>query len=236
MDEFTTKPSLNLSFLFFLSYLLAVIPLTIGITYGLVFIGYTADNLKTNLSEIIMMAQIGITSILTFLLARRYLAYLLSERWKKNYLLYLTVGLRWSFPLLLLYAFSMLIPIIRRNLISGYLSTDIITVKDASNFTLILFSVWLVLGAIFEEFFFRGIIVQKLQEVTNSTISVLISAGLFALSHFIFFPISIGNLSISFLVGVLSGFAYTSTGSCISAILPHLLNNVICAWFVWVIR
>ena len=236
MNEIYAKPSIKLSFALILLYLFAAIPLTIGITYGIAILGCTVDNLKSNLSEIVILTQIGITSILIFFLVSKYLNYFLSYGWEKDYLIYLKAGFKWAIPLLVLHVFSLLIPIIRENLIYRYASMEIIAVKDASKLTLFLFSAWLILGAIFEELFFRGIIVKKLQEVASSNISVLISASLFALSHFVFSKISIGSFTSSFMVGVLSGFAYTSTGSCISAILPHLLNNIICVGFVWGIR
>ncbi len=159
----------------------------------------------------------------------------MSDGWNKKILVYLKIGLKWALPIMILHAFSLLIPIIRENVFSDYLSTEVITVNDASMLTLFLFSAWLIIGAIFEELFFRGIVVNKLQKITTNTISVLISASIFALSHFVFSNISIGRLTSSFMVGVLSGFAYTSTGSCLSAIVPHLLNNIICVGFIWTI-
>ncbi len=235
MDKIDNEPPLKLTFILILIYLFAAIPFTIGITYALTNTGYTVDRIKAILSEIVLLAQIGITSSLTILLASKYLNFLLSDGWKKKFIIYLKIGLKWALPILILHVFSLLIPIIRENVISGYLSTEIITVKGASKLTLFLFSAWLIIGAIFEEFFFRGIVLNKLQKFTSNTISVLISASIFALSHFVFSKISIGSLTSSFMVGVLSGFAYTSTGSCLSAIVPHLLNNIICAGFVWAI-
>jgi len=131
---------------------------------------------------------------------------------------------------------SLLIPSIREKVIEGYLSMRIISVKDISIIGLLIFSVWVLSGAIFEEIIFRGIFLQKLQKIINETQSVIIIAGLFALSHFAFTHIDISALTNGLIVGLLSGFAFMSTRSCISAIVPHFLNNAICIGLVSTIR
>lgn len=153
MHKTNREPSLKLSFLIILLYLFAAIPLTFGIIYGLTILGYPIGSLKLYLSEIIIIAQIGITGILIFILSVRYLDYLFSHKWKKDFFLFLKAGFKWAIPLLILHALSLLIPIIRENLISRYLATKVISVRDASNITLSLFTVWLTSAAIFEEFF-----------------------------------------------------------------------------------
>jgi hypothetical protein len=136
----------------------------------------------------------------------------------------------------MIHIISLAIPSIREKLIEDYLSMKIIKINGISNFSLIIFSTWMLLSAIFEEIIFRGVILQKLQGFLNSFLCVFITASLFALSHFVFSPINIGDLTSGFFVGLLCGFAFIKTGSCISAIVPHLLNNAICVGFVSVIR
>ena len=70
----------------------------------------------------------------------------------------------------------------------------------------------------------------------NKYLSVFIAAGLFSLCHFVFYPIKIGDLTSGIFVGLLCGFAFTAKGSCISAIVPHLLNNAIFIGILWIIR
>lgn len=236
MSDFNSKPSLKLSFFFILLYQFAAMPFAALIIYGFIFLGFGCYNLRAYFSEVFITAQIALTSFLTFILIKKYPNFLLSKEWRKSYLRYLAVGLKFSFPILLLHGISLSIPIVREKLISGYLSMKIISLKDASSFALIIFSFLLALCAIFEELFFRGIIVQKLQKITNRNLSIIISATFFAIFHFFFSEINIGKLTSSFLIGVLSGVAFTSTGSCISAILPHLINNIICVGFIWAIR
>jgi membrane protease YdiL (CAAX protease family) len=153
-----------------------------------------------------------------------------------SYIQYLLIGMKWSMPIVVIHIIFLSIPSLRHNLTEEYFSMKILTVKGISNFRFIIFSIWLILGALFEELIFRGIFLQKLQKFINNALCVIITAGLFGLSHFIFSPIKIGYIASIFIVGLLSGFAFTSTGSCISAIVPHLLNNVICIVIVWTIR
>ena len=236
INEFNPEPSLWFSFILFLIYIYGTILLSLGTAHGFVLLGFSPEYAIANLSEIIFASQIVITSALTILLMRRYLDFLLSKSWSKNYLQYIKIGLKWASPILFFYALFLIVPVSRENIIFSYLSSKDITIKGASNFTLMLLSIISVLGAIFEEFIFRGILVPKLQKFTNNTTSVLISASLFALSHFVFAKVGISTLCGIFLIGVLSGFAYTSTGSCIASIWPHLLNNIIYCSIAWAVR
>lgn len=229
-------PSLKISILMIIIYLFSVVPIIAGIIYFLVLIEYPTKSIKSNLSEVMMIVQICLTSSMTYYLVKRYSDYLLSDSWRANFKNYLRVGLKWSIPLLILHIISLSMPSTREKLIEHYFSMKIIMVKGISNFSLIIFSVWIILGAIFEEIFFRGIILQKLQGILNRTLSVFIAAGLFALSHFVFAPLNVGDLTSILFVGLLCGFAFTSSGSCISAIVPHLLNNALCIGVVSTIR
>ncbi len=229
-------PSLKLSITIIFIYLFAILPLVAGIMYFMIKIGYSSNSMRTNLSEGIIIIQICVTTVLTYYLVKKYSDYLFSYKWKANYIQYLLIGMKWSMPIVVIHIIFLSIPSLRHNLTEEYFSMKILTVKGISNFSFIIFSIWLILGALFEELIFRGIILQKLQKFINNALCVIITAGLFGLCHFVFSPIKIGYLAGIFIVGLLSGFAFTSTGSCISAIVPHLLNNVICIGIVWTIR
>jgi len=232
----TKTPSIQLSIVIILIYLFAIMPLIAGIMYVSVLFEYPLKIIRLNLSESILIAQICLTTTMIYYIVSRYSDYLFSHDWKANFIKYLRVGLKWSIPLLLFHVISLSIPTFREKLIQDYLTMKIITVRDISNFSFIIFSIWMILGAIFEELYFRGIILQKLQPTLNSYLSIFIAAGLFSLSHFVFSPMRIGELTSVFIIGLLCGFAYTASGSCISAIVPHLMNNAISVGVVSVIR
>ena len=229
-------PSLKISVAIIFIYLFALLPLAAGIMYALVKIGYPIKSIRSNLSDGIIVIHIFLTAVLIYFLLKNYSDYLLSFKWRAYYINYLRIGLKWSIPIAVIHAIFLSIPSIRGNLIQEYFSMKILGIKGISNFSLIMFSIWLLLAAFFEEIIFRGIILQKLQAFLNNVLCVFITACLFALCHFIFSPIQIGYLAGIILVGVLSGFAFISTGSCISAVVPHILNNVICIGTIAVIR
>lgn len=230
------KPSLKLSILIIILNLFAIIPLVAGFIYVLVIAGFPIEIIKANSSAIILIAHICFIFTMTFYLVKRYSIYLLSEDWKANFIKFLSVGLKWSLPLLTIHIIALLIPSTREKLMEDYMSMRIISVKGISNIGLLIFSIWVLSGAIFEEILFRGILLQKLQKILNATLSVIIIASLFALSHFSFSHINLSELTNAFIIGLLSGFAFMRTRSCISAIVPHLLNNAMCIGFVLIIR
>jgi membrane protease YdiL (CAAX protease family) len=230
------SPSLKLSILIIFIYLFAIFPLVSATVYVLILIGYPLKIIKSNLSVSILIAQICLTITITCYLIKKYSNYLFQDDWRVNFVDYLYVGLKWSIPLGVIYVIALSIPSSREKLIEYYLSMKILMVKDISNFRLLIFSIWVLSGAICEEIIFRGIILQKLQENLHKNLSVFIIAVLFALSHCIFFHIEIAKLTYAFIVGLVCGFAFTATRSCVSAIVPHLLNNVVCIIFVSIIR
>ena len=148
----------------------------------------------------------------------------------------MSAGIKWSIPLLVIQLVTLATPVFRDKLIGDYLSMRIISVKGATNTSLLIFSVWVLFGAVVEELIFRGIFLQKLSHVLNRTLSVFIIAGLFAFSHFSLSGIQVSIFTDAFLVGILSGFAFIKTSSCISASLPHLISNAFCIGVISVIR
>ncbi|NNG01407.1 MAG: CPBP family intramembrane metalloprotease [Desulfobacteraceae bacterium] len=65
--------------------------------------------------------------------------------------------------------------------------------------------------------------------------AISISALLFALSHFINSNIDAGSFISSILIGVICGYCYLSTGSSLSAMLPHLTNNIIWIGYILIL-
>jgi len=103
-----TTPSLKLSFSIILLYFFAVIPFAAGTIHVLVLAGFPSNIIKAYLSEGILVAHICLTVAMTYYLIKRYSIYLLSERWKANFIYYLSVGLKWSIPLLIIHMISLL--------------------------------------------------------------------------------------------------------------------------------
>ncbi len=229
-------PSLKLSILIIIIYLFAIVQLLTGIVYVSVSIGYPVKIIRYNFYESVLIGQICLIIAMIFYFFSKYADYLLSAGWRENFFNYLRVGLKWSMPLVIIHIISLSIPDIREKSVEDYLSMKTISVKGITIFELILFSIVAIIGAIFEEIYFRGIILQKLQGILNKYLSVFIAAGLFSLAHFVFSPIQIGDLTSGIFLGLLCGIAFTATGSTISAIVPHLLNNAISISIIWIIR
>jgi membrane protease YdiL (CAAX protease family) len=75
---------------------------------------------------------------------------------------------------------------------------------------------------VFEELFFRGIIISRLEEGYGHLSSILISSVLFSVSHL--------NLVQSVYVlplGILAGVLVLKTGSIISSVLLHMMYNIL---------
>jgi len=232
----TNIPSIKASLLFLSIYLFAIIPLAYGTMYLSELAGLPSGLIKANLPKGLMLFQATLTAYMTYHLLRKYRDYLLSCGWKVAFFRYLCVGVKWAIPLLAIHMITLAIPAFRDKLIDDYLSMRIISVKGTTNTSLAIFSALTSFGAIFEELIFRGIFLQKMTHALNKSLSVFIVAGLFASSHFIFSDMEISEFTNGFLVSLFSGFAFVGTGSCISAIVPHLLNNAVCIGFILFIR
>ena len=108
----------------------------------------------------------------------------------------------------------------------------IISFENLTVLKLAVFSIWILLAAVLEELVFRGIFQQKLQKVINPNLSVFIASGLFTLSHCFYFHAKTSNIVNWYLIGLLSGFAFKKSFSCISSFIPHLINNAISIIFL----
>ena len=81
-----------------------------------------------------------------------------------------------------------------------------------------------IFGPIFEEILYRGLMYNKLKEISNAFIGVLISSILFALLHIPKYGFGI-NTFFLFLVGILLAYCYEKTNNIYVPIFVHSINN-----------
>ena len=81
-----------------------------------------------------------------------------------------------------------------------------------------------IFGPIFEEILYRGLMYNKLKEISNAFIGVLISSILFALLHIPKYGFGI-NTFFLFLVGILLTYCYEKTDNIYVPIFVHSINN-----------
>ena len=81
-----------------------------------------------------------------------------------------------------------------------------------------------IFGPIFEEILYRGLMYNKLKEISNAFIGVLISSILFALLHIPKYGFGI-NMFFLFLAGILLTYCYEKTNNIYIPILVHSINN-----------
>lgn len=79
-----------------------------------------------------------------------------------------------------------------------------------------------VAAPILEELLFRGLIFESCRERFGNAWAVLTSALLFGLIHIV--PVQMVN---AFVVGIILGYIYLKTGSLLSVIILHAINNAI---------
>ncbi|MEG1616340.1 MAG: type II CAAX endopeptidase family protein [Bacteroidales bacterium] len=84
-----------------------------------------------------------------------------------------------------------------------------------------------VMAPIFEELFFRGVIMTKLMERSTPWQSIIGSALIFGIIHFN--PAQVFN---AFLLGILLGWIYYKTESLWASITIHFINNGIAVLFI----
>ena len=81
-----------------------------------------------------------------------------------------------------------------------------------------------IIGPIFEEILYRGLMYNKLKEISNAFIGVLISSILFALLHIPKYGFGI-NMFFLFLAGILLSYCYEKTDNIYIPILVHSISN-----------
>ena len=236
ITDFSNFPSLKKAILILLLYLFGIVPLARGVLYFAVLAGFSLKAISANFSQIVLLLHTILTVSLLCYLLRRYALFLLSNAWKTDFVRLLLIGCKWAVPLMAIHAIALVIPIFRHKLISDYFSMTIVSAKGITSTNLMIFSVWAISCAIFEEFVFRGIFLQKVARLLSKNLSVFLVAALFSFSHFSFSNTQINDFTNALLVGLFSGYAYLQASSCISAIVPHLFNNIVCIGFIIFIR
>ena len=81
-----------------------------------------------------------------------------------------------------------------------------------------------IIGPIFEEIFYRGLLYNKLKEISNAFIAVFISSILFAFLHIPGYGFNIKMFSLV-LDGILLTYCYEKTDNIYVPILVHSINN-----------
>lgn len=99
---------------------------------------------------------------------------------------------------------------------------DIAIAFESTRFPFLLLFGGAVVAPLVEEIFFRGFVFAGLRGRWNWQAAAIISAGLFALAHFV--PTSILPI---FLLGLIFAFLYQISGSIWPAILMHMLTNAV---------
>ena len=87
-----------------------------------------------------------------------------------------------------------------------------------------MFIATVIISPIFEEILYRGLMYNKLKEISNAFIGVLISSILFALLHIPKYGFGI-NTFFLFLVGILLTYCYEKTDNIYVPIFVHSINN-----------
>ena len=87
-----------------------------------------------------------------------------------------------------------------------------------------MFIATVIISPIFEEILYRGLMYNKLKEISNAFIGVLISSILFALLHIPKYGFGI-NTFFLFLVGILLAYCYEKTDNIYVPIFVHSINN-----------
>jgi sodium transport system permease protein len=88
-----------------------------------------------------------------------------------------------------------------------------------------------VLPGLVEELFFRGFLLSSLRKLFNGPISILISAVLFGLAHWVITPVfGLERLVLTTLLGLVLGWVAWRSGSVLPAMLLHGCHNGILAW------
>ena len=91
------------------------------------------------------------------------------------------------------------------------------------------FATVVLVGPVLEEVIFRGVIQSNARARNSGTVAIVISSAIFAVCH-----INPAQLIPTFAFGLLLGWAYEITGSLTVSSLMHILNNAICAAYIYI--
>lgn len=101
-------------------------------------------------------------------------------------------------------------------------------IQSSSNRTLMLTLLGMgVVGPVFEELVFRGVLFTKIQDVWGRNAAWITTSILFTLLHMQY---NVPILMVLFLLALLLGAMRRSTGSVFPSIIVHVLNNLAAAW------
>lgn len=82
-----------------------------------------------------------------------------------------------------------------------------------------------ILAPMFEELFFRGLLMNTLRQIVNDWFAVVFSALLFAIIH-----LSWPDFISLFLIGIIYGWLTLKSNSVIPAMLAHVIHNALTFW------
>lgn len=141
----------------------------------------------------------------------------------------LKTGLKWSIPYIAGGIISALNPQYRDVWLKYYLLFNSLSLEKITVEIVILISAVVLIGTFLEELMFRGMIQQYIKKFTTPRISVLITAGIFAIAHcghFFSLSVSLDDVVALFVLGILTGFAFNKYNFRISSFIPHLVFNL----------
>jgi membrane protease YdiL (CAAX protease family) len=122
---------------------------------------------------------------------------------------------------LLLSQIAQFLPLLSSYQAKEYVSPPLIQSQSLHGFPYFLLCLSMVAVApIFEEYFFRGFLMNSLKEYMRPSIAIVISAFFFAVAHFAFiaFPAFLA-------IGIVLGYFYNKTNNLLVSILIHSLVN-----------
>lgn len=126
---------------------------------------------------------------------------------KKLYLLY-SIALGIFFSILFYYLFL-------RNL------------EDIKTYHWINLSLYPIIASISQELYFRGLLQNSIEKVSNYCIAILVVSLYFTLTHLSLESNFLSRLAVYFVFSVLVGFLYWKTKNIIYPIMAHIFSNII---------
>jgi membrane protease YdiL (CAAX protease family) len=207
----------------------SVVLMPIIYLFGSVAIGVLVGGISAEAPEIASGVIFLFVLVLTIVSVKRYSGYFFPGSWKINFYDNLKIGFNWSILFVILTGIGASNPEIRAKWLNYYLTLHNLSQENITNIAIILISAVILIASFLEELIYRGMIQQYIKKFLRAEISVLITAGIFTLAHFVHFltmPFSIGDVGALFICGVLTGFAFNKANSCISSSIPHLVFNI----------
>lgn len=95
--------------------------------------------------------------------------------------------------------------------------------QSIPNYALLL--VMLITTSILEEIFFRGILLVKIREHTQETITIMLTSMVFAFVHILYMQIF--TIIMAFIMGIILAYIVLKTKNLFSSITAHVVYNLI---------